>query len=281
VPDGPVPDGPVARDLAGRVVLVTGGGSGIGAACARLLTARGARVLIADIHPAAAGRVAAGLAGPASASAAPVGPASTAAGGAADGGAAVAVRADVADPTDTERMVATALDAFGRLDGAVNCAGISSKLAVPLAQTPLETWRSVMSVNLDGVFYSMRAELPAIAAAGGGAIVNIASIMGLVGSGRSAAYTAAKHGVVGLTRAAALEYADAGIRVNAVAPGYVDTPFLSPESRRDTAGLGARHPLGRLAAAAEIAEVAVFLISGAASFVTGAVYAADGGYTAR
>jgi NAD(P)-dependent dehydrogenase (short-subunit alcohol dehydrogenase family) len=259
----------VADDLADRVVLVTGGGSGIGAACARLLASRGARVLIADVDEAAAGKVAADLAR----------------GGGTDGagrdGAAVAVRADVADPADGERMVAATLAAFGTLNGAVNCAGISSKLAVPLAQTPLETWRSIMSVNLDGVFYSLRAELPAIAAAGGGSIVNIASIMGIVGSSRSAAYTAAKHGVVGLTRAAALEYADAGIRVNAVAPGYVDTPFLSPESRRDSAGLAARHPLGRLASAEEIGQVVVFLLSGAASFVTGAVYTADGGYTAR
>jgi NAD(P)-dependent dehydrogenase (short-subunit alcohol dehydrogenase family) len=260
----------VADDLADRVVLVTGGGSGIGAACARLLASRGARVLIADVDEAAADKVAADLARGGGTD------------GADGGSAAVAVRADVADPADGERMVAAALAAFGTLNGAVNCAGISSKLAVPLAQTPLETWRSIMSVNLDGVFYSLRAELPAIAAAGGGgSIVNIASIMGIVGSSRSAAYTAAKHGVVGLTRAAALEYADAGIRVNAVAPGYVDTPFLSPESRRDSAGLAARHPLGRLASAEEIGQVVVFLLSGAASFVTGAVYTADGGYTAR
>jgi NAD(P)-dependent dehydrogenase (short-subunit alcohol dehydrogenase family) len=260
----------VTDDLKGRAVLITGGGSGIGAACARLLVARGARVLIADLDETAAGEVAAGLA---------TAPGKDSAGG--KDSAAVAVRADVADPAEGERMVAAALAAFGALDGAVNCAGISSRLSVPLAETPLATWRAVMSVNLDGVFYSMRAELPAIAAAGGGAIVNIASIMGVVGSGRSAAYTAAKHGVVGLTRAAALEYAEAGIRVNAVAPGYVDTPFLSPESRRDSSGLAARHPLGRLATAEEIAQVVVFLISGAASFVTGAVYAADGGYTAR
>lgn len=212
------------NDLKDRVVMVTGGDSGIGAACPRLLAALGARVLIADLDEVAAGGVAADLAR--------AGGNDSASG---KDGTAVAVRADVADPADGERMVAAALDAFGALHGAVNCAGISSKLSLPLTQTPLDTWRTVMSVNLDGVFHSLRAELPANAAAGGGAIVNIASIMGVVGSPRSAAYTAAKHGVVGLTRAAALEYAEAGIRVNAVAPGYVDTPFPSQESRAPSA----------------------------------------------
>lgn len=239
----------MADDLTGHIVLVTGGGSGIGASCAR--------VLIADRNAEAAHQLASDL------------------------GAAQAVCVDVAQPTAGGQMVDAALRAFGALNGAVNCAGISSGLSVPLAQTPIETWRAVMSVNLDGVFYSMRAELPALLAAGGGSIVNIASIMGLVGSARSSAYTAAKHGVIGLTRAAALEYASQNIRVNAVAPGYVDTPMWSPKSRQASAELAARHPVGRLATAGEIAQVIVFLLSEAASFVTGAVYAADGGYTAQ
>ncbi|GAA1839927.1 SDR family NAD(P)-dependent oxidoreductase [Pseudonocardia ailaonensis] len=240
-----------------KVALVTGGGSGIGAAVVRSLAAEGARVAVVDRDLARAEEVAGDLPH------------------------AVAVAADVADPDQARRMVAAAVEAFGSLDVAVNCAGVGAGGTAPTAEIEPETWAAVRSVNLDGVFFSMRAEIPAILAAGGGAIVTVASIMGLVAHTGSAAYVAAKHGVLGLTKAAALDYATHGIRINAVAPGYVRTPLLGSQSDEYLGALAERHPVQRIATPEEVAAVVAFLCGAGAGFVTGACYPVDGGYTAR
>jgi len=248
-------------DLDGKVAIVTGAGSGIGAACAGLLAARGASVLVADIDLESAGMVAAAIG--------------------ADGGKAVAHRVDVSDPAMAEAMVAAAMEQLGRLDIAVNNAGVASEGNV-IADLSLESWRRVMSVNLDGVFHCVRAETRAMRPQGRGSIINVASVLGVVGSAGMADYTAAKHGVIGLTKAAALGHAADGIRVNAVGPGYVNTPMLT--SRLSAEGLAQRaalHPLGRLAEAEEIAEMVAWLASEASSFATGGFYPVDGGFSAQ
>jgi NAD(P)-dependent dehydrogenase (short-subunit alcohol dehydrogenase family) len=245
----------------GKVALVTGAGSGIGEAIARLIAARGGRVVIADISREAAERVSAAIAGA--------------------GAEASAVAADVSDAASAEAMVRHIVETFGGLDVAVNNAGIGGAQA-PTGEYPVDSWQKVIGVNLTGVFLGMRYQIPAMVQRGGGAIVNIASILGSVGFANSCAYVAAKHGVVGLTKAAALEYATRGIRVNSVGPGFIATPLL--EKNLDQVALkaiGDLHAVKRMGTSEEVAALVAFLASDEASFITGSYHVVDGGYTAQ
>lgn len=188
---------------------------------------------------------------------------------------------DVTDEGDTERMVASTLERYGRLDAAVNSAGVLGPRQA-LADTAAADWRRVMAVNADGVFLSMKAEINAMRPNdAGGAIVNVASIMGVVGSPLAAPYVASKHAVVGMTRAAAWECAADGIRINAVGPSYTDTPLLAGPMTERRSELAARHAFNRVATSEEVARATAFLISDDAQFVTGSFLPVDGGYTAR
>jgi NAD(P)-dependent dehydrogenase (short-subunit alcohol dehydrogenase family) len=242
----------------GRAAIVTGAASGIGREVTRLLAERGASVVAVDISPAV---------------------------GELEAERVVPLQGDTSVPDTAERAVAAARDAFDRLDVLVNNSGYI--VWKPLAETTEEDWDRVMAVNVKSMFLFSRAAAPVIEAQGGGAIVNTASISGLVGLPTQVAYCASKGAVVQLTRVLAVELAPAKIRVNAVAPGAVDTQFLRQivDSTDDPAGLSASiaasHPLGRIATAEEIARSIVFLASDAAAFVTGAILTADGGYTAQ
>jgi NAD(P)-dependent dehydrogenase (short-subunit alcohol dehydrogenase family) len=248
--------------LAGKVVLATGVASGIGRATALQLAREGARLVLGDVAPAGedTARTARGL-----------------------GADAEFVIADVTRQGDVDALVACALARHGRLDCAVNNAGIEGALR-ETAEYPEETFARVIQVNLVGVWRCLRAEIPAMRRGGGGAIVNTASAAGLVGASGLSAYVAAKHGVVGLTRSAAIEYAKAGIRVNAVCPGVIDTPMvdrLSIELPTLRDALVAMKPMGRLGRPEEVAEAIVWLCSDATSFITGHALAIDGGYVAQ
>lgn len=247
-------------EFAIKTAFVSGAASGIGAAIARQLAAHGARVALADFNLHGAETVAAEILSA--------------------GGEAISIQTDVASATSVEMAVARAVSHYGGLQMAVNSAGIDLPRCAT-GEYPIEHWRRVIGVNLDGIFHSLRYQIPAILAQGGGAIVNIASIMGLRGIAGQPAYTAAKHGVIGLTKAAALDYAQAGLRINAVAPGFIETPLLSHLSEQSKREAASRHPIGRIGTSDEIANVVLFLLSQRASFVTGSCYEIDGGYLAR
>jgi NAD(P)-dependent dehydrogenase (short-subunit alcohol dehydrogenase family) len=244
-----------------KVALVTGGGSGIGEATSKELAAKGAKVVVLDLDPAAAERVAK-----------EIGQA---------GGTAAAVQGNTAVKEDNEKAVQFAVETYGKLNYAVNNAGIGGKPS-PAGELDLDDWDKVIGINLNGVLYGIRYQIPAMLDAGAreSAIVNMASIHGAVAAPQSSAYTAAKHGVVGLTKNAAAEYGAQGLRINSVGPGYIDTPLLQKHLTEEARnGLISKHPLGRLGTAEEVAHMVCFLLSDEASFSTGGYYLVDGGYT--
>jgi len=248
-------------DMTGRVAIVTGAGSGIGAKAAALIAARGAAVVLADIN--AAGCEATGERIRQA------------------GGRATAIAADLTIETDVCATIDLALSTYGGLHAAFNNAGIGSK-GTPLTDISIEDWQRMMAVNLTSVFLCLKHQIRHMKDHGGGSIVNTASGAGVVGFPNVIDYVAAKHGVVGLTRAAAIDYATHGIRVNAILPGGIETPMLTAAMGQDEVvrtAVEQGHPIGRLGQPNEIAEAAAWLLSDAASFVTGSAMAVDGGYT--
>ncbi|MBA6154599.1 SDR family NAD(P)-dependent oxidoreductase [Gelidibacter maritimus] len=248
------------KKLENKIAIITGAGSGIGRATALLLAKEGAKVVVSDIDEKNGKSVVSEIEKA--------------------GGEGFFIQSDSSKAEGHESLVEGTLKKYGGLDIAVNNAGIGGPIA-PTGEYPLDGWQKVIDINLSGVFYGLRYQIPAMRQKGG-SIINVASILGQAGTQGSPAYVAAKHGVVGLTKAAALDYADQNIRINSIGPGYVKTPLVTNALDDETMdGLVSLHPIGRLGKSEEIAELILWLASSKASFVTGAYYPVDGGYLAQ
>ena len=247
--------------LENKVALVTGGGMGIGRATALAYASEGAKVVVADINEKAGNNVVTELTK--------------------NGCEAIFIKVNIASPSEQESLVKETVKHFGGLHIACNNAAISAP-AFPVIEYPLDVWDTVLSINLSGVFYGIRSQIPAMLTSGGGSIVNISAMLGQVGKKNTAAHVATKHGVVGLSKAVALEYAEQNIRVNVVGPSYIKTPMLT--NAFDDEGMKVLEkliPMNRLGEASEVAELILWLSSSKSSFVTGSYYGVDGGYLAQ
>ncbi len=243
-----------------KTVIITGAASGIGKAAAQLFAAKGANVVISDVNKLEGEKLAEEIS--------------------IAGGKASFFKTDVSVAAEMEALVNFAVKTYGKLDVAVNNAGIGGEQN-PIVDMSLEGWEKIISVNLNSVFYGMKYQIGAMLKNGGGSIVNISSILGAVGFAGSAGYSAAKHGVIGLTQTAALEYSAQNIRANAVGPGFIDTPLLNALDVQMKSQLVALHPIGRLGKSEEVAELILWLASDKSSFVSGSYYPIDGGYLAK
>ena len=249
------------KTLENKVAIITGAGSGIGKSTALLFAKEGAKVAVTDINEEHGNSVVKEIE--------------------ANGGDAIFIKADTSKAEDSEMTVKKTIEKFGQLDIAVNNAGISGPTE-PIGEYSIEAWDKVISINLSGVFYGMRYQIPEMQKAGKGSIINVASILGQVGFANSSAYAAAKHGVVGLTKTAGLEYGKSGVRINAVGPAFIETPLVKDSLSEDAYNsLAEMHSMGRLGQPNEVAELFLWLASDKASFATGAYYPIDGGYLAK